>query len=520
MTNRRVLVRHLLGRPGAGFALPIVILAAIVLGRTDLSPQTGAGSLYRDPQDRFSVTVPAAWTAAGLGEGGVRLTRGGAHCNIAIVEEGASAREIAAQTVSRFENQWQAFQVIGPGERTIAGRRGFFAQATGLSSGAVASILRLWAIPFGIRTLLLISVAPQSEISSLESDLEKIEQSLTPLGSPPLPTPALPAIPPGSPELSLEPFATDFLSLQVPRGWQIVLVGRCSELGLRLFDPSRSARQVFFFAQVGPLYASPEQKQIDQQFMARTGLSIPHFEMPVIAPVTAPNLLSQWQYIAQTRAAQGYMPRWPRLQDLLIVSSNSAPGPVQNGNTEVLRALFREEADLAEGLFYATVAPGLPVTGQPGFGTLYGYLVVGISAPKGEFAGLEPALVRCLASFNLNENYVKWCVQQSPATWTGILKPGEMLRETSDLIHSSWEKRTAAQDAASEKYRDTIRGMERLFDPSTGQVYEFPKGFYEKYNPARNRYQMDSLQPLPPDAYDLWVKPALQGSQQLKPRGQ
>jgi hypothetical protein len=160
------------------------------------------------------------------------------------------------------------------------------------------------------------------------------------------------------------------------------------------------------------------------------------------------------------------------------------------------------------------------MNGQPGYGTAYGYLVVGISAPKGEFASLEPELVRSLASFSVNENYVKWCVQQSPATWTGILKPGEMLREVSDLIHSSWEKRTPAQDAASEKSRDALRGVERLYDPATGQVLEFPKGFFEKYNVERNRYQMDSLQPLAPDAYDLWTKPVLQGSQQLKPRDQ
>jgi hypothetical protein len=29
---------------------------------------------------------------------------------------------------------------------------------------------------------------------------------------------------------------------------------------------------------------------------------------------------------------------------------------------------------------------------------------------------------------------------------------------------------------------------------------------------------MDSLQPLPPVAFDLWMKPVLQGDQQLKPR--
>lgn len=518
MTDRCVHMRHRRRCRRTGFVLPLVVLSALALGGTNFFGQTGTDSRYRDPQDRFSVTVPAGWTAAGAGENGLRLTSGEAHCTITVLDGDTSSLEIVMETVSRFESEWQDFQVIGPGERTIAGRRGLYAQATGIAK-EVASVLRIWAIPFGLRTLVLISVAPQSGIASVEKDLEKIGQSLTPLGPPPAPpAPPQPAIPASTPELTLAPFATDFLSLLVPKGWQVVLVGRCSELGFRVFDPTRPVRQFFFFGQVGPLYVSLEQKQIDQQFVSRTGLPIPYLDMPVIAPLTATNLLSLWQYIARTRAAQTYMPLWPRLEDLFVVSSTSESSPLQNGNTELVRGLFREDADLGEGLFYATVAPGLPVTGQPGFGTAYGYLIAGIAAPKSEFSSLEPALIRCLGSLNLNESYVKWCVQQSPSTWTGILKPGGMLRETSALINAGWERRTPAQNVAGEMHRDTVRGVERLYDPTTELVYEFPKGFYEKYNPERNRYQMDSLQPLPPEAYALWEKPTLQGSQELKPQ--
>lgn len=516
MTDRHRALVYLLPKPARRFGLILFFLAAIAPGQSAQAQETGVGSVYRDPQDRFSVLVPPGWTAAGPGEGGIRLSRGEAYCTITAIDGDAPAREVVTQAVGRFASQWQDFQVVGPGERTIAGRRGFYAQATGLSVGTVVSILKLWAIPFGTRTIVLISVAPRSETSSLESDLESIEKSLVPLGNPPAPIVPLPATPQTAPDLSLEPFATDFLSLLVPRGWQVVLVGRCSELGFRLFDPSRPARQVFFFGQVGPLYANPEQKLIDQQYMVRTGLPIPYVEMPVIAPLTAANLLVQWQHIGLSRAVQAYMPRWPLLQDFLIIAGTSAPSPIENGKSEILRALFREDTDLAEGLFYATVGPGLPMTGQPGFGTVFGYMVTGIAAPKAEFARLEPVLVRCLASLSLSENYVKWCARQSLATWTGILKPGELLRQASDMIQSSWEKRAPDQDAASEKLRDNLRGVERLYDPATGQVYEFPKGFYEKYDPQRDRYVMDSLWPLPPDAFDLWAKPVLQGNQELR----
>jgi len=95
------------------------------------------------------------------------------------------------------------------------------------------------------------------------------------------------------------------------------------------------------------------------------------------------------------------------------------------------------------------------------------------------------------------------------------LKAGETLSETADLIMEGWERRNQTDDIIAEKRSDAILGNERLYDPDTGQVYEFENGFYDKYNPERQRYKLFNLQPLPDDDHALWTAPAMDGYRAL-----
>lgn len=53
--------------------------------------------------------------------------------------------------------------------------------------------------------------------------------------------------------------------------------------------------------------------------------------------------------------------------------------------------------------------------------------------------------------------------------------------------------------------------MERVYDPATGEVYEVPVGWYERYDLIRDQYDMGNLEPLPADDYDLWMRAVLDG---------
>ncbi|MBE9569079.1 MAG: hypothetical protein IMF11_00495, partial [Proteobacteria bacterium] len=113
-------------------------------------------------------------------------------------------------------------------------------------------------------------------------------------------------------------------------------------------------------------------------------------------------------------------------------------------------------------------------------------------------------------------SYVNSCLAQQANTYAGILKAGKTLSETSDIIMQGWENRNKVDDVLSEKRSDAILGRERLYDPNTGEVYEFENGFYDKYQLDQNRYEMNNLQPLPDDNHDLWTKPMLDGYKHLR----
>ena len=89
------------------------------------------------------------------------------------------------------------------------------------------------------------------------------------------------------------------------------------------------------------------------------------------------------------------------------------------------------------------------------------------------------------------------------------------MSEASDLIWDGWLGRTHSQDISAEQWTDAYRDVERVYDPSTGEVYEVPIGWYGTYDANRGAWDMSGLQPLPGDAWDLWMRGALDGASRI-----
>ena len=317
-------------------------------------------------------------------------------------------------------------------------------------------------------------------------------------------------------KLKMEKFEGGFFSINKPKGWNIITAGTCASFSFLIQDPSESLRQIFYFGEVGPVYLNVQQKQIDQQYVSMGGYPVGWIDMPVVNPLTPGGFLSNFHVIAKSQAARQFMPDCPKLENIKIISRKSEPCPIPGGSTELLRALFTKNGKLGEGLFLITVAPMLPYTGNPGGGIGYGFLVTGITAPKKEFENIEESLVNSIKSFWISQDYVNNCLRQQTSTYAGILKAGKTLNETSDIIMKGWEARNKSEDILSEKWSDAILGKERLYDPLTGKVYEFENGFYDKYNHNREEYNMNKLELLPEDDYNLWMKVPLDGHNNVK----
>jgi hypothetical protein len=317
-------------------------------------------------------------------------------------------------------------------------------------------------------------------------------------------------------KLKMEKFDGGFFSINKPGGWKIITAGTCGSFAFLIRDPSEPLRQIFYFGEVGPVYLDIQQKQIDQQYMNMGGYPVGWIDMPVVSPLTPEKFLANFHLIAKSKVAQQFMPSCPRLENIKIVSSKTEPCPIPGGNTRLLRALFTKNGKLGEGLFLITVAPMLSFTGSPGGGIGYGFLITGVTAPKKEFKDLENTLVNSIESFWVSQNYVNNCLRQQANTYAGILKAGKTLSETSDIIMQGWQERNRTEDILSEKWSDAILGKERLYDPQSGNVYEFENGFYDKYNLNRGKYEMNELELLPKDDYNLWMKTPLDGHKSIK----
>jgi len=310
--------------------------------------------------------------------------------------------------------------------------------------------------------------------------------------------------------IQLEEYKGNFFTIKKPVGWEMITAGSCSTFSFLIRDKEKPERQIFYFGEVGPVYLDERQKQIDKEYMDMGGYPIIWYEMPVVKPLTPENFLKSFYLIAQTNIAKNFMPQVPELKNVEIISSNKEESLLK-GETKTMRALFFQNGSLGEGLFYITVTEMLPVSGLPGGGIGYGFSFIGISAGKDEFRIIENKLSESLASLNISEEYVSNCLRQQVEQTQTILKAGKMLSETSDIIMDSWEKRNKIDDIISEKRSDAILGRERVYDPDTGEVYEVPLGFYEKYDINREKYQMNNLQKLPENDWNLWTAPLLDG---------
>lgn len=312
-------------------------------------------------------------------------------------------------------------------------------------------------------------------------------------------------------DLPLETYTGGFFSVKHPRGWTVTTAGQCAEFAYLIRDPKNPLRQVFGIGQAGPVYLHPRQKQIDAGAVRMGAAPVPWFEMPVVAPLTPTNFLTQFHVLASTSIARRFMPQIPRLERFQVVSAKRLKPMVQGGTTELVRGVFLQEGQVGEGLFLVSVAPFMPMTGGPGAGTGMGMLIYGIAAPRSEFPQLEKTLTACIKSCTLDPRYVQNCLSQSNKRWAGVRQAGKTLSETSDIITKGWEARNRSDDIISQKRSDAMLGYDRVYDPATRQVYTVSPDFYDKYDRNRQKFNMPNLQRLPNNDHGLWTAPAKDG---------
>jgi hypothetical protein len=121
-------------------------------------------------------------------------------------------------------------------------------------------------------------------------------------------------------------------------------------------------------------------------------------------------------------------------------------------------------------------------------------------------------LVESLNSFTMTDVYFSWCYSELSQLWGEVAEIGQTLSEASDIIMDGWLSRSAAQDIMAYQYNDSVRGVEKVWDPDGQNVYEFEAGWYDQYQLNPGQYNISTLEPMPDGRVDLWEGTILDGS--------
>lgn len=312
---------------------------------------------------------------------------------------------------------------------------------------------------------------------------------------------------PVSTPLPSQPFTFD-----QPAGWTLSQSGACDTLTLYLHNSAEPLQQLFFFPRFGPVYMSQQQKYHDLQYESMSGETLTRRDMPVVSPLTPENFARFLPHILQMKDVREFIPGRPSLHvvEPISVKPQKATLTYIDSQTAIIRILFVQHNQLGEGMISLTTVPSPEFRNNPGGGIGMGYLLYGVTAPKGKLTGQMPALLAAGRSFKLSATYSKQCAKDRAEDAPALLGEANFLRPVLEALATAWEKRLPIEDMTAEKKADLMRGKERLYLPATGEVYEFSAIFSATYLKNPDLYTISGLRPLPDDP-SLWLKQPADG---------
>ncbi|MFH1522779.1 MAG: hypothetical protein ABIE43_03085 [Patescibacteria group bacterium] len=307
--------------------------------------------------------------------------------------------------------------------------------------------------------------------------------------------------------LPLIPWTDGKVSLNTPSGWNIYTGGECATKSILARDPSSELKQVFYFSEAGPVYASQERKQEDQSnYLAWGGNKLPYLDTPLVSPLTAENYLNNFGALANMPFFQKAFPQVPIITNVKIISAEKiANTPAYVADGKLVRAEFEQGGKSGEGYFYI-------ITVEDFIGLGYGVMFIGITAPVGLLDLIVPSLKKGLESYTISQEYITACIQAQNKAVAGILEAGKILNESSDSIMDVWENKLESEQRMSEKGSDAILGYSRLYNPETDEVYEVTPEFYDNYQVHGDEFGMNYLEEL---SDDKWGYAPLNGAEYI-----
>jgi hypothetical protein len=140
--------------------------------------QQGSDPIYRDSQRRFTVQVPAGWTAKAVGDN-VELSYRDVSVNVMVLEGNGTAPELVEFLAGQIGQQWKNFERVSSADSRLGGRPGASAIYSGVTPNRIEALGRVVAATTGGKGYALVMSVPKDQFTSLKSALDEIENSFS-----------------------------------------------------------------------------------------------------------------------------------------------------------------------------------------------------------------------------------------------------------------------------------------------------------------------------------------------------
>ncbi len=258
-------------KPFVWFTISTCVLAAAAF----VYPQAGGGSLYQDPQGRFTVRLADGWTASALDQNTVQFAGDGAYATIFVLRGSGTAEEFISLLAGQYAQKWKDFKQLKSGQASLGGLPGTAAAYSGINPNGVLSSLRIVAAIRAGGGYGLLIFSPQERLRAAMPALDLLESSLAPPGvQSPSGAMGLGAIPPAQSRMSaqviagiprgglpLQPKQLGYCRALAPADWAIVNVSQNSnamDMSNGVFGAGWMVMGVAAEMMTYPQYASPE----------------------------------------------------------------------------------------------------------------------------------------------------------------------------------------------------------------------------------------------------------------------
>ena len=300
--------------------------------------------------------------------------------------------------------------------------------------------------------------------------------------------------------IEFEDFDNGLISMKVPKGWKVDTIGDHIHYTVKVYNPEDTSYQFFFNMKTEGYNKSQDAKSFQQRYYPNNMFA----KNPVIEEETTEGFYKIFSELGSLNNTAQFT--FPTLNNFTTIENL---GSVATGG-DLLRASFKDENGKdGEGIFMAYVYdPGAyyvnenVVSGkQIDIQYLNVYNTVFMTTPKDEFIDWEDTLNQVASSLQFSDTFISQYNSQQDAVMTTFQNIRNIGNQTSDIIMSAWESRSATYDRMSQKQSDATLGYERVYDTENGEIYKAYNGFTDDYTGERYKLISDDMYTKPTDGY-------------------